>query len=103
MPWAVTVAQAFPDKLYLLHVMDPESVNEPERLEDFPSLTKFCSLDRDTWFLPPLKKAISVAKMYFYHDDPCKVILGAARAKHVDLICLSAMQVGGRFHWWSAG
>src|SRR5207245_2215483 len=27
-PYAITIAQAFPDKLYLLHVMDPDSVHE---------------------------------------------------------------------------
>ena len=44
-PWACTIAQAFPNKLYLLNVMDPDSVNKPERLEDFPQLNKFFAKD----------------------------------------------------------
>ena len=57
-PWALTVAQAFPDKLYLLHVMDPDSVNRPERLDDFPPLNEFFAKDRAGWFSPPLKASV---------------------------------------------
>lgn len=102
-PWATTIAQAFPNKMYLLHVMDPDSVNKPERLEDFPRLTSFMAADRDAHFVPPLKPAVPVAKMYIYNDNIPKVILGAAKAKNVDLICMAVMDAGGRFHWWSAG
>ncbi len=103
MPWAATIAQAFPNKMYMLHVMDPESINKPERLEDFPSLAKYFSHDRDAWFTPPLKAAVPIAKMYVYNKDIPKVILGTARNKSVDLICMSAIRAGSNFAWWSAG
>jgi nucleotide-binding universal stress UspA family protein len=102
-PWALTIAQAFPDKLYLLHVMDPDAVNEPERLEDFPSVTEFFKRDRELHFQPPLKNSVPVAKLYIYNDDIAKVVLGVAKAKNVDLICLSAIRAGSNFAWWSAG
>lgn len=102
-PLAVTVAQAFPNKLYLLHVMPTDSVNQPERLEDFPSLTEFFRQDRETHFTPPLKAVVPVAKMYLYNDNVPRVIVGTAKAKDVDLICLSAIRAGSNFAWWSAG
>lgn len=102
-PWAVTIAQAFPHKLYLLHVMHPESVNKPERLEDFPSLTDFFAKDRENGFTPPLKSTVPVAKMYIYNEDVSKVIIGTARTRQVDLICLAAIRAGANFAWWSAG
>jgi nucleotide-binding universal stress UspA family protein len=102
-PLAVTIAQAFPNKLYLLHVMPPDSVNEPERLEDFPSLTEFFRADRDTHFTPPLKASVPVAKMYLYNNSVPRVILGTAKAKNVDLICLPAIRAGSNFAWCSAG
>ena len=102
-PWALTIAQAFPEKLYLLNVMDPDSVNQPERLEDFPSLNEFFTKDRDGWFNPPLKASVLVTKLYLYNDDPAKVVLGVAKAKAIDLICLSVIRPGANFAWWSAG
>ena len=102
-PWALTIAQAFPEKLYLLNVMDPDSVNQPERLEDFPSLNEFFTKDRDGWFNPPLKASVPVTKLYLYNDDPAKVVLGVAKAKAIDLICLSVIRPGANFAWWSAG
>ncbi|MCG3149514.1 MAG: hypothetical protein PCFJNLEI_02977 [Verrucomicrobiae bacterium] len=102
-PVAATIAQAFPDKLYLLHVMPPKSVKEPERLEDFPPLTDFFRQDRDTHFSPPLKATVPVAKMYIYHDDVSRVILGTAKTKNIELICMSAIRAGSNFAWWSAG
>lgn len=103
LPLAATIAQAFPDKLYLLHVMPPDSVNQPERLEDFPSLTKFLRADREENFNPPLKASLPVAKVYIYNKDVAKVILGAAKTKNVDLICMAAIRAGANFAWWSAG
>src|ERR1041385_8317474 len=85
LPLAATIAQAFPNKLYLLHVMDPESVNKPERLEDFPTMTEFFRQDRDVHFTPPLKGAVPLAKMYIYNDDVARVILGTAKGKDIDL------------------
>ena len=102
-PWALTIAQAFPDKLYLLHVMNPDDVNKPERLEDFPALNEFFAKDRDGWFDPPLKASVPSSKLYLYNDDPAKVILGVAKAKGVELICLSVIRPGANFAWWSAG
>jgi len=102
-PWALTIAQAFPDKLYLLNVMDPDSVNKPERLEDFPALTDFFAKDRTGWFNPPLKAVVPSSKLYIYNDDVAKVILGVAKAKEADLICLSVIRPGANFAWWSAG
>jgi nucleotide-binding universal stress UspA family protein len=103
LPFALTIAQAFPDKVYLLHVMDPRDVNKPERLEDFPRLRRFFALERDTWFVPPLKSSVEIGKLYVYNKDVAKVILGAARNKRVDLICMAAVQAGAKFAWWSAG
>jgi nucleotide-binding universal stress UspA family protein len=64
MPHAVTLAQAFHSKLYLLHVMDPASLNEPESHLDFPKLSKMLTMDLGAPDLPPLKKSINVAKIY---------------------------------------
>ena len=102
-PLALTIAQAFPEKLYLLHVMDPDAVNKPERLEDFPTLNDFFAKDREGWFTPPLKASVPSSKLYIYNDDTAKVILGVAKAKDVDLICMSVIRPGANFAWWSAG
>jgi len=102
-PLAATIAQAFPNKLYLLHVMPPDSVNQPERLEDFPALTEFFRQERDTHFTPPLKSTVPVAKMYLYNDNVARVILGTAKTKNIDLICMSVIRAGSNFAWWSAG
>ena len=101
-PWALTMAQAFPEKLYLLHVMDPDSVNQPEQLADFPGLHDFFAKDRDG-FNPPLNASVPSSKLYLYNADVAKVILGVAKAKAVDLICMSVIRPGANFAWWSAG
>ncbi len=103
LPWGVTVAQAFGAKLYLLHVMRPNSVNEPERLEDFPHLSRIFCAERDAVDMPPLKASVPVAKMYLYHKDTAKVILDTAKSKQVELICLAATNNGVNLAWWSAG
>jgi nucleotide-binding universal stress UspA family protein len=87
----------------MLHVMDPDSIHKPERLEDFPRLSHFFNLDRDSWFVPPLKASVGVGKMYVYNKDVVKVILGTAKNKQVDLICMAAKKVGNSLAWWSAG
>ena len=102
-PWGATIAQAFSGKLYLQHVMDPASIGKPERLEDFPHLTRMFSLERDTAFLPPLKSSVPVAKMYTYDKDVTKTILSFAKSKGIDLICMAATNNGVNLAWWSAG
>ncbi len=102
-PWGATIAQAFPGKLYLLHVMDPASVRKPERLDDFPHLSRMFSLERETAFLPPLKSSVPVAKMYTYDKDVTKTILSFAKSKEIDLICMAATNNGVNLAWWSAG
>ena len=102
-PWACTIAQAFPNKLYLLNVMDPGSVNKPERLEDFPQLTKFFAKDREANFNPPLQPEVPSSKLYLYHDDIARVVLGVAKTNRADLICMAVIRPGANFAWWSAG
>jgi nucleotide-binding universal stress UspA family protein len=102
-PYAVTLAQAFHSKLYLMHVMDPASLNEPERLEDFPRLANFFTSHLDSADLPPLKKSVPVAKMYSYNKNPSKTILDFARTKQVDLIAMASTDDGVNLAWWSAG
>ena len=78
-PYAVTLAQAFQSKLYLLHVMDPASLKGPENLLDFPRLTKMFALEATAPDLPPLKKSVPVAKMYMYKKDRAEaIVLGCA-------------------------
>jgi nucleotide-binding universal stress UspA family protein len=102
-PCGATIAQAFPGKLYLLHVMDPASVHKPERLEDFPHLSRMFALERETAFLPPLRSSVPVAKMYSYSKDVAKMILSVAEEKQIDLICMAATTDGVNLAWWSAG
>ena len=102
-PYAVTLAQAFHSKLYLLHVMDPASVTEPENLVDFPKLSKMFSLEAGAPDLPPLKKAVPVAKMYLYKKNRAAAIVDSARSKKVDLICMAANNNGVNLAWWSVG
>ena len=102
-PWALTLAQAFPRKLYLLNVMDPDSVNKPERLEDFPKFDKFFAQDREAGFSPPLEPTVPSSKMYLYHDDVARVVVGVAKTNHADLICMAVIRPGANFAWWSAG
>lgn len=102
-PYAVTLAQAFHSKLYLLHVMDPASLNEPECLLDFPKLSKMLTLELGAPDLPPLKKSINVAKMYLYKKNRSAAIMDAVREKKVDLICMAANNDGVNLAWWSVG
>lgn len=102
-PYAVTLAQAFHSKLYLLHVMDPASLKQPENLLDFPKLSKMFSLEADAPDLPPLKKSIPVAKIYVYKKDRAETIAETARSKKIDLICLAANNDGVNLAWWSVG
>lgn len=102
-PYAVTVAQAFHSKLYLLHVMDPASLNKPECLLDFPKLSKMLTMELDAPDLPPLKKSITVAKMYLYKKDRTAAIVDSVREKKVDLVCLATKNDGVNLAWWSVG
>jgi nucleotide-binding universal stress UspA family protein len=102
-PYAVTLAQAFHSKLYLLHVMDPASLKKPENLVDFPRLTRMLGLDATAPDLPPLKKHVTVAKMYLYKKDRAEAIAESAVAKKVDLICMASKQNGVNLAWWSVG
>ena len=102
-PYAVTLAQAFHSKLYLLHVMDPASLKEPESLVDFPKLSRMFSLELGAPDLPPLKKAVPVAKMYLYKKDCAGAIAESARSKKIDLICMAANNNGVNLAWWSVG
>jgi len=102
-PHAITVAQVFDSTLHLLHVMAPESLNEPEQLGDFPHISKFFTKDADRTDLPPLKQAVAASKLYLYHRNVAKVILGAAREKDADLICMASTGSGGNLRWWSVG
>jgi nucleotide-binding universal stress UspA family protein len=102
-PYAVTLAQVFGSKVYLIHVMDPASIKEPERLEDFPRLSKFFSTERDAPDLPSLKHSVVVAKVYRYSKNVTDVILDFAKAKQVDLVCMASSNNGSGLAWWSAG
>jgi len=102
-PYAVTLAQAFHSKLYLLHVMDPASLKGPENLLDFPRLTRMLALDVNAPDLPPLKKSVTVAKMYLYKKDRAGAIAESAASKKVDLICMASNKDGVNLAWWSVG
>jgi len=102
-PYAVTLAQAFHSKLYLLHVMDPASLKQPENLLDFPKLSKMFSLEHDAPDLPPLKKTVPVAKMYIYKKNRAEAITEAAVSKKVDLVCMASKSNGVNLAWWSVG
>jgi len=102
-PYAVTLAQAFHSKLYLVHVMDPASLKEPESLLDFPRLTRMLSLDLGAPDLPPLKKNVPVAKMYMYKKNRAEAIVESIRSKKVDLVCVASKKDGLNLAWWSVG
>jgi nucleotide-binding universal stress UspA family protein len=102
-PYAVTLAQAFHSKLYLLHVMDPASLKEPENLLDFPKLTRMLSLDVGAPDLPRLKKNVPVARMYLYKKNRAEAIVESACNKKVDLVCVASTNDGVNLAWWSAG
>lgn len=103
LPYAITLAQAFDSKMYLIHVMDPASINEPERLEDFPRISKFFSAERGAPDLPPLKHSVEVAKIYRYSKSVTDVVLETAQKKSVDLVCMASSNNGSGLAWWSAG
>ena len=102
-PFAVTLAQAFHSKLYLVHVMHPSSLQEPERLEDFPRMSKFIATATEEPGLPPLKKNITVARMYAYDKNVPRVIAHTAKEKKIDLICMASTSARVNYAWWSAG
>jgi nucleotide-binding universal stress UspA family protein len=102
-PHAVTLAQSFHSKLYLLHVMDPASLNEPENLVDFPKISRMFPVEYGAADLPPLKKTVPVAKIYAYHRDVAKAITQTAKNKNVDLICMASTHNSVTLTWWSAG
>jgi nucleotide-binding universal stress UspA family protein len=102
-PYAVTLAQAFHSKLYLMHVMDPASLREPENLLDFPRLSKMFSLEAGASDLPPLKKNVPVARIYLYKKDRARAIADVARSKKVDLVCMASKNDGVNLAWWSVG
>ena len=102
-PYAVTLAQAFHSKLYLLHVMDPATLKGPENLVDFPRLTRMFALDVNAPDLTALKKDVAVAKMYLYKKDRAEAIAESAVSKKVDLICMASKQDGVNLTWWSVG
>ena len=102
-PHAVTLAQAFHSKVYLLHVMDPASLKKPENLVDFPKLTKMFALDVGAPDLPALRKGVSVAKMYVYEKDRAGAIAESAHGKKVDLVCMASNNGGVNLAWWSVG
>ncbi|HVM60211.1 MAG TPA: universal stress protein [Verrucomicrobiae bacterium] len=102
-PHAVTLAQAFHSKIYLLHVMDPASLKKPENLVDFPKLTRMLALDVGAPDLPPLRKSVSIAKMYLYEKDRAGAIAESAHGKKVDLVCMASNNGGVSLAWWSVG
>jgi nucleotide-binding universal stress UspA family protein len=102
-PHAVTLAQVFGSKLYMLHVMDPASLKGPERLEDFPRLGKFFDKDADAPDLPRLHRKVPVATVYRHHKSPTDVIIDFAKHKQVDLVAMASTDTGGGLAWWSAG
>jgi nucleotide-binding universal stress UspA family protein len=102
-PHALTVAQAFDGKLYMLHIMEPDAPKKPERLEDFPRVSDFFHVDIGDGFTPPLQPEIEVSKTYLYNKNPGHVILEIARRRKMDLICMASTHDGRRLAWWSAG
>jgi nucleotide-binding universal stress UspA family protein len=46
---------------------------------------------------------VPVAKIYRYSKSVTEVILGFAKSKQVDLICMASTGNGSSFAWWSAG
>ena len=102
-PHALTIAQAFDSKLYLLHVMPPSSVKEPERLGDFPPLESFIHSHLDEEFDPPLKPEAPYTKLYLYDTNTPRMIADVAREKEADLICMAVTSQRVELTWWSAG
>lgn len=102
-PCALTIAQAFDSKMYLLHVMPPASVKQPERLGDFPPLESFIHSDLDKDFNPPLKPEAPFTKLYLYDSSTPRMIVDVAREREADLICMAATSQRVDLTWWSAG
>jgi nucleotide-binding universal stress UspA family protein len=107
-PCAVALAEAFDAKLYMLHVMHPNSVNEPEALEDFPRITDLGREPRN----PHARRGhgshasggkLAVARIYRYDKNPSNSILEFARHKAVKLVVMSNTAEGVNFAWWSLG
>lgn len=102
-PHAITLAQAFGSKVYMVHVMDPDALKEPEKLVDFPRLSKFLSIDKEDPGLPALKPSVSVARIYAYSKDRAKAIVETIKKKQPDLICMASTTGNRSLAWWSAG
>jgi len=102
-PYATTIAQAFGGKLYLLHVMPPSSVNEPERLEDFPPLEPFIHTNLEKDFQPPLQRELPSTRLYLYDTSTSRMIVDVAEERQMDLICIAATSQRSDLTWWSVG
>jgi len=102
-PCATTIAQAFGGKLFLLHVMPPASVKEPERLGDFPPLESFIHANLDKDFNPPLQPELPLTKLYLYDRSTPRMIADVAKERKMDLICMAATSQRADLTWWSAG
>jgi nucleotide-binding universal stress UspA family protein len=101
-PHAVTLAQVFGARLLLNHVMHPNSVNEPERLEDFPRIENYFAAER-TPDLPPLKLEVPFEKLYHYNTDIPFVITELAKRREADLICMATTFRERKFPKWIVG
>ena len=102
-PYAVTLAQVFNSRLYLVHVMHPDEAKEPERLVDFPRLSRFFAAERNEPDLPPLAATVPVGKVYRYHDDPEEVVLDFAKRKAIDLLCIATTPGNSGLTSWITG
>lgn len=102
-PCAITLAQAFGGKLYLLHVMPPSSVREPERLGDFPPLEPFAHTGLENGFQPPLQAELPTTRLYLYDTSVSRMIADVAAERAMDLICMAVTSQRPDLTWWSAG
>ena len=102
-PCATTIAQAFDSRVYMLHVMHPSSVNEPEQLSDFPPVEGFMHANLDTEYQPPLQTNVNLSKHYLYDSSVPRMILDFAKEKEAGLICMAATSQRVDLTWWSAG
>lgn len=98
-PDAITLAQAFGSKLFLVHAMHPKSVNEPERLEDFPKIEAFFNVGLAEAGLPPLQPEVVFEKIYLYNTDIPFVIVELAKRRQLDLICMAVTSREHKFPW----
>lgn len=89
--------------MYLLHVMPPTALKEPERLGDFPPLESVIHAPTETDFQPPLKMEAPLTKLYLYERNTPRMIVDVARDRSVELICMAATSQRVDVTWWSAG